>query len=65
MWGLLRVETALPSPADTPQAVAARANLVSRWILAEAIPLALPDGRWDKMVYGIKDCEEFLSALGG
>ena len=25
--------------------------------------LALPDGRWDKMVYGIRDCEEFLRAV--
>ena len=65
MWGLLRVETTLPSPGSAPQEVAARADLVSRWILAEAIPLALPDGRWDKMVYGIRDCEEYLKALSG
>ena len=26
-------------------------------------PLALPDGRWDKMMYGIRDCEEFLRAV--
>jgi len=64
MWGLLRVETALPDIADSPQAIAARANLISRWILAESTPLSLPDGRWDKMVYGIRDCEEFLKALG-
>jgi hypothetical protein len=35
---------------------------VSRWILAERAPLALPDARWDRMVYGIRDCEEFLRA---
>jgi hypothetical protein len=64
MWGLLRVETALPDVAESPQAIAARANLISRWILAEGTPLSLPDGRWDKMVYGIRDCEEFLRALG-
>lgn len=64
MWGLLRVETALPDKADAPQVIAARANLISRWILAESTPLSLPDGRWDKMVYGIRDCEEFLRALG-
>ena len=28
-----------------------------------ALSLALPDGRWDKMVYGIRDCEEFLKAV--
>ena len=27
------------------------------------VVLALPDGRWDKMVYGIRDCEEFLRAV--
>ena len=64
MWGLLRVETALPDKAEAPQAITARANLISRWILAESTPLAMPDGRWDKMVYGIRDCEEFLRALG-
>jgi|SRR5687768_14454162 len=63
MWGLLRVETALPDKAEAPQAITARANLISRWILAESTPLAMPDGRWDKMVYGIRDCEEFLRAL--
>jgi hypothetical protein len=63
MWGLLRVETAIPDAADSQQAIAERANLISRWILAELMPLSLPDGRWDKMVYGIRDCEEFLRAL--
>ena len=63
MWGLLRVETALPDIGESPQAIADRANLISRWILAELMPLSLPDSRWDKMVYGIRDCEEFLRSL--
>jgi len=63
MWGLLRVETAMPDRGASPQQVADHANLVSRWILAEMMPLSLPDSRWDKMVYGIHDCEEFLKAL--
>lgn len=62
MWALVRVEIALPLRADAP-ALGQRADEVSRWILAEASPLALPDGRWDKMVYGIRDCEEFLRAV--
>ena len=57
MWGLVRVEIA-----DAPDAVS-RADEISRWILAEAAPLSLPDARWDKMVYGIRDCEEFLRAV--
>lgn len=63
MWGLLRVETAMPDVSASPQAIADRANLISRWILAEMMPLSLPDSRWDKMVYGIRDCEEFLRTL--
>jgi hypothetical protein len=62
MWGLVRVEIAYPAPQDMDQ-VGARADEVSRWILAEASPLALPDARWDKMVYGVRDCEEFLRAI--
>jgi len=62
MWGLVRVEVAYPS-ADVMDRIGERADEVSRWILAEASPLALPDARWDKMVYGVRDCEEFLRAI--
>jgi hypothetical protein len=54
LWGLVRVEIA--EAAATPD----RADLVSRWILAEATPLSLPDARWDTMVYGVRDCEQTL-----
>src|SRR5450759_611228 len=57
LWGLVRVEM---SQCDDPTE---RANEISRWVLAETSPLALPDGRWDKMSYGIRDCEEFLRAI--
>ena len=63
MWGLLRVETAMPDKGESRQAITDHANLISRWILAELMPLSLPDSRWDKMVYGIRDCEEFLKTL--
>lgn len=58
MWGLVRVEMAMQD-----HDISARADEVSRWILAEAQPVALPDNRWDKMVYGVRDCEEFLRAV--
>jgi hypothetical protein len=61
-WGLVRVEVALES-GDDWVALSARADEVSRWILAETLPLSVPDARWDKMVYGIRDCEEFLRAI--
>jgi hypothetical protein len=64
MWGLIRVEIAHPGPQDL-HTIGIRADEVSRWIMAEASPLALPDARWDKMVYGIRDCEEFLRAVAG
>jgi len=57
MWGLVRVEA---SECDRP---AERAEEISRWIMAEMSPLSLPDGRWDKMAYGVRDCEEFLRAI--
>lgn len=57
LWGLVRVEIAECDRATE------RADEISRWVLAETSPLALPDGRWDKMSYGIRDCEEFLRAI--
>jgi hypothetical protein len=57
MWGLVRVEVA---ECDRPSE---RAEEISRWVMAEATPLSLPDGRWDKMAYGVRDCEEFLRAI--
>lgn len=57
LWGLVRVEVA---ETDMPTA---RADEVSRWVLAERAPLACPDPRWDTMVYGIRNTEEFLRAL--
>jgi hypothetical protein len=60
MWGLVRVE--IPDPA-ADRSIGLRAEEISRWILAEVSPIALPDARWDKMVYGIRDCEEWLRAI--
>lgn len=57
LWGLVRVEMA---DCDRPSE---RADEVSRWVIAEMTPLSLPDGRWDKMAYGVRDCEEFLRAI--
>jgi hypothetical protein len=59
-WGLVRVEIAM---ADKPADLVRRADEVSRWIMAERLPLALPDPRWDKMAYGIRDTEEYLRAV--
>ena len=57
LFGLVRVEVA---PLGD---LTARADEVSRWLLAERTPVALPDARWDVMVYGIRECEQYLTAI--
>jgi hypothetical protein len=57
MFGLVRLEACVSDD------VSGRANEISRWVLAESAPLSLPDNRWDRMAYGIRDCEEFLRAV--
>jgi hypothetical protein len=58
-WGLVRIEI----PEHDRRPITARADEISRWVLAERSPLSLPDSRWDTMAYGIRDCEEFLRAI--
>jgi hypothetical protein len=53
-WGLVRIEA--PATDDT----LARVDEISRWLLAETVPLSLPDARWDRLLYPIHDCEAFL-----
>lgn len=57
MWGLVRIE------APEEDWSSARAMEISRWVLRESSPLSLPDHRWDKMAYGVRDTEEFLRAI--
>lgn len=57
-FGLVRVEVALQADGITD-----RADEVSRWLLAERAPVALPDARWDVMVYGIRECEQYLTSI--
>jgi hypothetical protein len=57
LFGLVRVEAA------EGEDLTARADDISRWIVAEGSPLALPDHRWDKLSYGVRDAEEFLRAI--
>jgi hypothetical protein len=58
LWGLVRVEMCT---VEKPK-ITARADEISRWLLAESSPLAAPDPRWDRMAYGIRSAEEFLRA---
>jgi hypothetical protein len=53
-WGLARIEgRAAPETLEA-------ADDVSRWLLHETVPLALPDPRWHVMPYPIRDCEQYL-----
>ena len=52
-WGLVRVEMAR---SHEP----AMADVVAGWLLAETAPLSLPDARWDRLLYPIRDCEQYL-----
>lgn len=61
LWGLVRVEVSMPTNPNS-RAQGERADQISRWILAESSPLALPDSRWDTTAYGIRDCAQFLKA---
>ena len=58
LWGLVRVEMCMRAR----DSLSERADEVSRWLLAESMPLAAPDPRWDRMSYGIRSAEEFLRA---
>ena len=60
LHGLVRVER---PPTDE---TVADASMVSGWLLAERAPLAAPDGRWDRLLYPIRQVETYLRAqLGG
>jgi hypothetical protein len=58
LWGLVRVEMCVTLRGS----ISERADELSRWLLAESMPLAAPDPRWDRMAYGIRSAEEFLRA---
>lgn len=56
-FGLVRVEAAKCE--ETLES----ADRISRWLLAERCPLSLPDARWDRMLYPIYDCEQYLKSI--
>lgn len=59
LHGLVRLERL---PGGTAMA---DATAVSRWILAERVPLSAPDGRWDRLIYPIQQVETYLRAHAG
>ena len=56
LYGLLRVEAR--ADAETIR----RATELSGWLWAERAPLATPAARWDRLLYPLRDVEEYLNA---
>lgn len=56
LFGLVRVEAA-----QRPETLQ-QADRWSRWILAERAPVSAPDARWDRLLYGIHNVEDYLRA---
>ncbi|MGQ9456006.1 MAG: hypothetical protein ACUVRS_02335 [Armatimonadota bacterium] len=56
-FGLVRIEAA------RCDRTLKMADEISRWLLAERAPLSLPDARWDRMIYPIRDCEQFMRSI--
>ncbi len=56
LWGMVRVE--ISARLDSARI----ADQVSSWLLAERTPLTLPHARWDRLLYPLHDCEQFLRA---
>ncbi len=53
-FGLIRAESA--ARRETVEL----ADTISCWLLNETAPLALPDPRWDTLLYPVRDCEAYL-----
>jgi len=56
--GLVRIEMA------ANHCSGAVADRVSRWLMAERVPLSRPDPRWDRLLYGVATVERHLRARG-
>ncbi|HZN98503.1 MAG TPA: hypothetical protein VFB61_12285, partial [Gemmatimonadales bacterium] len=54
LHGLVRIEVA------PTQGLSESANRISRWLMAERVPVTAPDRRWDCLLYGIHSVEQYL-----
>jgi len=57
LYGLLRVET------PAAESLLAHVNALSAWVLEDRVPLSVPDTRYDRLLYPMRDCEQYLRAL--
>jgi len=56
-FGLVRIEAA------ESEETLHLADEISGWLMAERAPLSLPDSRWDRLLYPIRDCEQYCRSL--
>ena len=59
LHGLLRIER------EQGRHVINEVDEICRWLLAERAPISAPDGRWDRLLYPIREVENFLRAKAG
>lgn len=57
LFGLLRVE--MPAVPDLLPQV----DALSAWLLQDRVPLSVPDPRYDRLLYPMRDCEQYLRAI--
>lgn len=53
-FGIIRIE--IPAKEKFLEQI----DIISNWILLETNPVAFPASRWDRMIYPIKYCEDYL-----
>lgn len=56
LYGLLRVE--MPAA----ESLLPQVDALSGWLLEDRVPLSVPDTRYDRLLYPMRDCEQFLRA---
>ncbi|OGI23562.1 MAG: hypothetical protein A2287_10245 [Candidatus Melainabacteria bacterium RIFOXYA12_FULL_32_12] len=55
-FGIIRVE--IPAKEE----LLSQVDTISSWILLETNPIAFPASRWDRMIYPVKYCEDYLKS---
>lgn len=57
LYGLLRVE--IPAVPERLSQV----DMLSAWLLQDRVPLSVPDTRYDRLLYPMRNCEQYLRAV--
>ena len=59
LYGLLRIER------EQGKHVIDEVDDICSWLMAERTPISAPDGRWDRLLYPIREVETYLRAKAG